>query len=704
MADGDIQALMNTPPGMDPALAGVLGAGTPPAGTLPPGYYGGPQPVAPPPTTPTVPPAPNAQQGRPATQPPAAQQPQPSQTPPGWQQPQPTTQQQPPTAQHPKAPAAPTAQPTPSHVQVQTDPKTGQPKQLVIQQPSVQIGGAKAPAETYNYPPFVEAHIVMKEHSGDTEVSPKGAIGHYQVTPDTAVTLWKQYFPNAQQYTAEQWATMLMNPATNQYMGRLDIQRLWDRYKGQPDAATLVYIGYNAGQGKADEYLAHDRDPSVLPAETAAYINAPMTAGSSEYYQELHQNLQEQDRMLTEQATRLQKQIDALTPGDPKQRELADQLLEKQIQLMDNFERMMNHPPTFRPPDEMKNFGSIATLIGIFAGRFAHAPLTASLNAAGAAIEAMNQNNVADYNRAFAQWKTQADMTQTLLNMEANTYKGILDNEHLQLEEKINLIKLNSEVFQNRLMAKQAQAQDLEGLIKSAYDMQKYSDEHAVAMKRLDVLDAQYNATRRRITASQQDQDRHDKAVQEFIATYQREPSSEEDDAIWARVYATHQAGKSSAANTPSVSQQEKNDQTADMQRKWGPMPANFQEAYNEFEAGNPPGEDVIKQWPAQWQTVWYARTKNKADVTPGDQDIIDQWHTYSRIPYRNRGPAPAAGATAPAANAPAATGPAADPAKVALARKYLKEGKSRDIVLKAWMTDGGTEQQFNELFGAGTS
>ncbi len=94
------------------------------------------------------------------------------------------------------------------------------------------------------------------ERSGDEAVSPKGAVGRYQIEPGTA----RQYgFDPAR----------LTDPAYNEQVARAVLADLNKRYAGDTQA---VLVAYNAGPGRADEWLKAGRDNSVLPLETRNYL------------------------------------------------------------------------------------------------------------------------------------------------------------------------------------------------------------------------------------------------------------------------------------------------------------------------------------------------------------------------------------------------------------------------------------------------
>lgn len=94
------------------------------------------------------------------------------------------------------------------------------------------------------------------EGSGDAAVSPKGAVGRYQITPDTAKT-----------YGGD--PSRLSDPAYSEALARKILADLVRRYHGN---TAQVLAAYNAGPGRADRFRAAGDDPSVLPRETQGYL------------------------------------------------------------------------------------------------------------------------------------------------------------------------------------------------------------------------------------------------------------------------------------------------------------------------------------------------------------------------------------------------------------------------------------------------
>jgi hypothetical protein len=95
--------------------------------------------------------------------------------------------------------------------------------------------------------------VRMLERSGDSAVSPKGAIGRYQITPATAL---RYGFDPAR----------LTDPGYNEMVARAVLSDLSTRYHGNE---ADILAAYNAGPARADQWIAGTRG---LPAETLNYL------------------------------------------------------------------------------------------------------------------------------------------------------------------------------------------------------------------------------------------------------------------------------------------------------------------------------------------------------------------------------------------------------------------------------------------------
>jgi hypothetical protein len=93
--------------------------------------------------------------------------------------------------------------------------------------------------------------------------SSAGAIGPMQLEVGTAA----QYFPGQNAADVE---AAIRKPGVNLQIGGQHADDLYARYNGDPQA---VAVGYYAGVDKADEWLAKNKDNSVLGSKTQDYLN-----------------------------------------------------------------------------------------------------------------------------------------------------------------------------------------------------------------------------------------------------------------------------------------------------------------------------------------------------------------------------------------------------------------------------------------------
>lgn len=87
-------------------------------------------------------------------------------------------------------------------------------------------------------------------------VSNKGAVGLYQITPDTAKSLG--FNPD-----------MLKDPAYAEQVAQANLEKLYKRYGQDPEA---IAVAWNAGPGVADRFVKNGRDRTKLPTETQNYL------------------------------------------------------------------------------------------------------------------------------------------------------------------------------------------------------------------------------------------------------------------------------------------------------------------------------------------------------------------------------------------------------------------------------------------------
>ena len=159
--------------------------------------------------------------------------------------------------------------------------------------------GRGLPLDHYAYPtvglpnytpvaPPVEKALVyaiarQESHFNQKVVSPANAMGFMQVTPVAAQDTAKRY------KTTYNKGRLLSDPVYNMQMGAAELRMLLDTYNG---SYILTFVGYNAGRGRARQWIAaygDPRDPKVDPVDWAERIPFAETRN---YVQRIMENLQ----------------------------------------------------------------------------------------------------------------------------------------------------------------------------------------------------------------------------------------------------------------------------------------------------------------------------------------------------------------------------------------------------------------------------
>jgi hypothetical protein len=116
------------------------------------------------------------------------------------------------------------------------------------------------------------------EGSGDSAVSPKGAVGRYQIMPETA----RQYDPSLKNMDASTITDALKDPTFNEQIATKIVDDLMKRYHGDLSA---VAVAYQSGPGNADKWIAGGKDDSLLGPQGRAYVahERALTSGAGKF-------------------------------------------------------------------------------------------------------------------------------------------------------------------------------------------------------------------------------------------------------------------------------------------------------------------------------------------------------------------------------------------------------------------------------------
>ena len=151
---------------------------------------------------------------------------------------------------------------------------------------------------------------------------------------------------------------------------------------------------------------------------------------------------------------------------------------------VDAFNDIRKVPPVYKPLDPMQNFGSVATVLALLGGVFAKRPLTASLQAAGIAMQAQQSGNLDQFKIANEQWKTQSELGLTAVKITHDQIREILEDDRLAQSEKearlhtlaTGLQLANTERFRELEEARKY-AEGLERLYQHGLDSQRRADD-----------------------------------------------------------------------------------------------------------------------------------------------------------------------------------------------------------------------------------
>ena len=157
--------------------------------------------------------------------------------------------------------------------------------------------------------------------------------------------------------------------------------------------------------------------------------------------------------------------------------------------------------PSYKPDNPLQNFGSLATLIGVFGGMLTRHPVIASLNAASGAMKAAHERNIEDYEKQVEEWKNNQDYIGKVLAWREQMY-GAADKK-----------------FANDLSARQAARTEIASRTQDTMTLQQITagDEQRYYQTRMDsarlLQQMQENNERLKISSEElAERIRHDKS------------------------------------------------------------------------------------------------------------------------------------------------------------------------------------------------
>lgn len=143
-----------------------------------------------------------------------------------------------------------------------------------------------------------------------------------------------------------------------------------------------------------------------------------------------------------------------------------DQFSEMRKALMAKETPPDDPPPEYKAQSPLERFGSMSSMLGVFASLFTKKPLENALNASAGAMKAMNEGNEADYNRAYQKWQDKAKLAMEHAKEDRERLKDIIDLQDRDVSLSIAQAKALAAERGWPAVALNAQAGDLEGLSK----------------------------------------------------------------------------------------------------------------------------------------------------------------------------------------------------------------------------------------------
>lgn len=245
-------------------------------------------------------------------------------------------------------------------------------------------------------------------------------------------------------------AWMAANPGSpapdfNKPQDQYNVGRFWaaKTYKQQ----TGRDLAEDARAGKVDYGALAGQWPSLGPDGGRRHREQQTQAA-----QDLQKLRERQDRTF--------EQLNQADPHSEERWQLAKQAMETGREYERKALELAERPPSATPIDSMQKLGGLATLVGILGGLLTKTPLTASLNAGGAAMEAYKANDQEAYKRNMDQFKFHVDALDNYAKFELGIYKDILEDERLSSGERMNRLAHQAAILGNEAVQIRAQMGD----------------------------------------------------------------------------------------------------------------------------------------------------------------------------------------------------------------------------------------------------
>jgi hypothetical protein len=370
-----------------------------------------------------------------------------------------------------------------------------------------------------------------------------GAYGFVKSTWDRAASQWTAAHPGSP-------PPEFGNPKDQDEIARFWAQKRYHDKTGR-DLKT------DAAVGKVDYSALESEWPSLTP-------NHAMHVGWADEDRTKHQGAMDSSVAIQREMMRLASEE---LPGSKERQELLFRAREAADRASESFDQLRKTPPYYKPADIMENFGSAAVLISIIGGLFARRPLTASLQAAGLAMQAQSQQRWDLFKSATDQWKTQADMGLAQSKLAHDQIREVMDDEKLAFNEreaKISRLlsawqmgetsKWHDETFRAQRMDAWQRANEHAAEMQQRWEMHADTMQGAVAEKKKeqDIAD-EVTAARQRVANGEPGADKALEAAIQKRDDFNAARGKSGAEGIKEQVYAQQRAAHIAAGDDPAT-------------------------------------------------------------------------------------------------------------------------------------------------------
>lgn len=222
----------------------------------------------------------------------------------------------------------------------------------------------------------------------------------------------------------------------------IDVQRYPTAMSAPPDYQKAVGKLMYRMQGPAPWDAAHGgplppggignpNDPSSPQALRTAAFDALQAASAQSLKNrvELAEQLKNESLVLIKAATEA-------PPNSAERQKLLIQAQEQLKQATQHYQYLADHPPTEQPSTALTGFGALMLGLVALAGRHAEQPLTASLGAMGAGLQAMNKGDMDTFKQRLDVWKYQSDMGLNIAKLQQENITNILNDSNTAWQQK----------------------------------------------------------------------------------------------------------------------------------------------------------------------------------------------------------------------------------------------------------------------------